>query len=137
MPPATGSLTKPTKPDSWRSYENSCFPVLHSGFAFGRLFQRHHPRNWPGQGQPASWPTVSFFVGRPGCTADSIEAHIQDTFSVARDAYYYGLSQQKQGQTARAVDLLTQARDLWRQIGLEVYADYAQQALHELNSPPA
>jgi tetratricopeptide (TPR) repeat protein len=62
----------------------------------------------------------------------ALHAEIESAYDVAVDSYYYGLSQRKLGDPQKAASLLSQARDIWRQIGLPAYAQIAQNELDGL-----
>jgi tetratricopeptide (TPR) repeat protein len=55
-----------------------------------------------------------------------LHTQIQSVYGVAVDSYYFGLSQNKLGNHKKAHELLTRAGELWRSIGLEVYAQMAE-----------
>ncbi|MBM4458369.1 MAG: hypothetical protein FJ011_11480 [Chloroflexi bacterium] len=64
----------------------------------------------------------------------ALHAQIQSAYDVAVDSYYYGLSQKKRGDKQKAAALLIQARDIWTQIGLPMYAQIAQDELNGLGA---
>ena len=60
----------------------------------------------------------------------AIQLHeaIRSAYDVAVDKYYFGRSQMKLGNSNRGRALLAEARDIWRSIGLDVYARMAEEA---------
>ena len=79
-------------------------------------------------------------LGRAGDSADyfdrAIELHtaIRSWDGLAVDYYYYGLWRRDNGDTRSAVTSLSQARDLWLQLGQQSYAETAQQQITALET---